>query len=93
MDQIAAMIAQLDSNPAKKQNVYVFSLQNADPQQVEEVLQDMFQSSNARNTSRNSQQNNALQNRANQNQTSSGNRNSTFGNTGNRTGGNRGGGF
>ena len=69
MGQIAQMIEQLDANPAKKQNVYVFSLENADPQQVQEVLSEMFETSNTRGSSRNSQQNNALQNRANQSQT------------------------
>jgi len=86
MAQIRVMITQLDSNPAKKQNVYVYSLENADAQQVEQVLQEMFETTTTRNNSRNSQnQNNVLQNRANQNQqgtatTGTGNR------TGNRTG-------
>lgn len=93
MDQVRGMITQLDSNPAKKQKVYVYSLENADAQQVESVLQEMFQSTTTRNNSRNSQnQNNVLQNRANQSQsgttsTGTGNR------TGNRTGGTQGGGF
>jgi len=91
MSQIKGMVTQLDSNPAKKQNVYVYSLENADAQQVESVLQEMFQSTTSRNTSRNSQnQNNVLQNRANQNQQSS--TTTTTGRTGNRTGGTGGGG-
>lgn len=85
MAQIKVMITQLDSNPAKKQNVYVYSLENADPQEVEQILQDMFESTTTRNNNRNSRnQNNVLQNRANQNQQTS---TSTTGNrTGNRTG-------
>jgi type II secretory pathway component GspD/PulD (secretin) len=84
MDQIRTMVTQLDSNPAKKQNVYVYSLENADAQQVESVLQEMFETT-TRNNSRNSQnQNNALQNRANQSQ-----QGTTTTGTGTRAGGNR----
>ncbi|MHB8520834.1 MAG: secretin N-terminal domain-containing protein [Limisphaerales bacterium] len=43
MPQIEAMVHQLDATTAKKQRVFVYSLQNADPQAVEQVLQDMFQ--------------------------------------------------
>ncbi len=93
MEQIATMIEQLDSNPAKKQKVYVFSLENADPQQVQQVLAEMFETTNTRNNSRNSQQNNALQNRANQSQTSGNSSGFGTGGTSGRTGGNRGGGF
>lgn len=92
MQQIRGMVTQLDSNPAKKQNVYVYSLENADAQQVEQVLQEMFETTNTRNNNnRNSQnQNNALRNRANQNQSSG--TTTTTGRTGNRTGGGLGGG-
>lgn len=70
MEQIVEMVKQLDSNPAKKQKVYVYEVNPGDVAQVQQVLEDMFAtSSNNRNNSRNSQQNNALQNRANQNQT------------------------
>lgn len=91
MAQIKVMITQLDNNPAKKQNVYVYSLENADAQQVESVLQEMFETTTTRNNSRNSQnQNNVLQNRANQSQQST---TTTTGNrTGNRTGSSVGGG-
>ena len=88
MDQVRGMITQLDSNPAKKQKVYTYSLENADAQQVESVLQEMFQSTTTRNNSRNSQsQNNVLQNRANQGQSS------TTTGTSSRTGSSRLGGF
>jgi len=88
MEQIRVMISQLDNNPAKRQVVHTYSLENADAQQVEQVLQEMFETTTTRNNSRNSQnQNNALRNRANQNQQTG-----NTGVTGNRTGGNRTGG-
>jgi general secretion pathway protein D len=85
MAQIRVMIAQLDNNPAKRQVVQTYSLENADAQQVELVLQEMFETTTTRNNNRNSQ-NNALQNRANQNQ-QTGNTGLTGNRTGNRTGG------
>ena len=83
MAQVRGMITQLDSNPAKKQKVYTYSLENADAQQVQTVLKEMFESTTARNNNRSSQnQNNVLQNRANQGQQS------TIGTgTGSQTGG------
>ena len=45
MPQIAEMIAQLDASPAKKEVVRVYDLQNADPQDVNQVMQDLFQRS------------------------------------------------
>ncbi len=87
MSQIRGMITQLDSNPAKKQKVYVYSLENADAQQVESVLQEMFETTTTRNSSRNSQnQNNVLQNRANQSQQSTTTTTGTGTRTGTRTG-------
>jgi type II secretory pathway component GspD/PulD (secretin) len=88
LQQIRSMITQLDSNPAKKQNVYVYSLENADADQVEQVLQEMFETTNTRNNNRNSQnQNNALRNRQNQNQnTGTTTRNNAFGGGGNQGG-------
>lgn len=75
MPQIASMIEELDSDPAKKQKVFVYSLENTDPQAVQEILQGLFPSqsynrsgygggANTRNTSR--QTGNQLNNRANQ---------------------------
>lgn len=43
IEQIAKMIEDLDSDPARKQKVYVYSLENADVQQVEGVLHDLFE--------------------------------------------------
>jgi len=51
MDQIAKMIDQLDQDSARIPRVSVVHLENADPQQVEQVLQDMFQTTqNSRST-------------------------------------------
>jgi type II secretory pathway component GspD/PulD (secretin) len=83
MSQIEEMVKQLDANPAKKQRVHVFQVNPGDVTQVQQVLEDMFETTtgNNRNNSRNSSlQNNVLQNRATQNQTTtSGNNNSGFG--------------
>lgn len=48
MPDIAQMIAQLDSSTARKQRVYVYTLENADVRQVETVLKNLFQSNNQR---------------------------------------------
>lgn len=95
MDQIGVMVEQLDANPAKKRNVYVYSLENADVTEVQQVLSDMFErnSTTSQRNNRNSQQNNALRNRSTQNQmrgnTGSGMNSSAFGSS--RGGGTSGG--
>ncbi len=69
MDQIGEMVAQLDSNPARKQKVFVYDLQNADPQQVQEVLRNLFESQQQQsrnNRSGNQNQSSALSTRATQ---------------------------
>ncbi len=82
MPQIADMIAQLDSSPAKKEKVAVFDLQNADPNDVYQILQDLFnRNTTMRNSSANRSgsmlgQNNPLTQRATQQQ-----RNTTSGNS------------
>ena len=83
MDQIAEMIEQLDSSPARKQKVFVYSLENADVQQVEQIVRDMFQRSTTQNNRNNQNQNSALSTRSQQNQ-QSGNMqgNQGFGNAG-----------
>jgi type II secretory pathway component GspD/PulD (secretin) len=63
MPQIAEMIHQLDLNPARKQKVYVYSLDNADPQQVAPILQEMFQRSTTSANRNNANQNSALSQR------------------------------
>jgi type II secretory pathway component GspD/PulD (secretin) len=67
MPQIEEMVAQLDSSPAKKQKVFVYSLENADVQQVETVLRDMFERTTTANRS-SQNDTSALVNRRNQNQ-------------------------
>jgi type II secretory pathway component GspD/PulD (secretin) len=66
MVQIAAMIEQLDANPAKKQKVYVYSVENADVQEVEQLLRDMFDRSGTMNNRNTANQENALSTRATQ---------------------------
>lgn len=83
MPQIEAMIEQLDSSSAKQEKVAVFELQNADPTDVYNILQDLFNRNNTMrvNSSRNSTlgQNNALSQRATQQMRQTASGNSTFG--------------
>jgi len=65
MPQIREIVTQLDANPARKQKVFVYSLENANVTEVQTVLRDLFESQNSRGTSSTLNQNNALQNRAN----------------------------
>ena len=72
MPEIGEIIAQLDSSTARKQKVFVYTLENADVKQVETVLKNLFQSSNSRSTT--STQNDPLATRAaNNSQTTSSN--------------------
>jgi len=48
LDEIGAVIEQLDSSPARKQKVFVYTLENGDVKQVEAILKNLFQSSNQR---------------------------------------------
>jgi type II secretory pathway component GspD/PulD (secretin) len=91
IEEIAGMMTDLDVPSDRDQNVYVFKMNNGDPQQTAQVLQSMFQSSSARNNT-SSSQNSALQQRAQNNATttsSSSSSSSTFGTPGGgaRTGG------
>jgi len=86
MPQIAEMIAELDANKGKKEVVSYFELQNADPQDVYQNLQDLFNRSTVRmqnNNNRNSVlgQNNPLTLRE-----TTGNQQPTIGNTLGRSG-------
>jgi type II secretory pathway component GspD/PulD (secretin) len=81
MPQIEEMIKQLDV-PAKKQKVFVYSLENADVQQVEQILRDMFDRSGTSANRNGQNQNNALQNRSQMNQQGS----TTSGGVGNNQG-------
>ena len=51
MPQIVKMIEQLDGNDARKEVVKVWDLHNADPKDVSQILQDLF---NRNSTMRNS---------------------------------------
>jgi general secretion pathway protein D len=53
MPAIAEIISQLDSSASRKQKVFVYTLENADVRQVENVLRNLFQSSGARTTTTN----------------------------------------
>jgi general secretion pathway protein D len=63
MDEIAGMMADLDVPSDRDQDVYVFQMKNADPQQAVQVLQNMFQSSSTSRSGTSSSQNSALQQR------------------------------
>lgn len=71
MEQIAGMVEQLDFKSSKETKVRVFHLNNADPQEVLPVLQDMFQGNNANRNTRGGSQGSPLMNRIQQNQNSS----------------------
>lgn len=53
MPDIADMVSQLDASPARKQKVFVYTLENADVKQVETTLRNLFQSNTARTTTNN----------------------------------------
>jgi type II secretory pathway component GspD/PulD (secretin) len=70
MPQIAEMIEQLDSDSARKQKVFVYTMENADVKQVESILKNVFQSTNTRSTT--SSQADPLSTRASSNTQTSG---------------------
>lgn len=93
MEQIAGMMASLDVPSDRDQNVAVFHLNNADPQQALQVLQNMFQSSTtSRSGSSSSSQNSALMQRKQNNNTSMGSSSSSSTGFGSGSTGGRGGG-
>jgi general secretion pathway protein D len=53
MPDISDMVAQLDSSSARKQKVFVYTMENADVKQVETILKNLFQSSTGRTTTNN----------------------------------------
>ena len=83
MEQIADMMKELDVASDRDQDVYVFKVNNGDPQQVAQELQGMFQSTSSRNSS-SSSQNSALMQRAQNNATTTSSSSSStgFGTTG-----------
>lgn len=87
MEQIAAMVEQLDSSSSKKQKVYVYHLENSDVTEVEMILRNLFEGQNSRNT-QTTQNQNALNTRSQNAAQSQGlNQNTGFGNTGGAGGG------
>jgi len=50
MPEIAEMIRRLDSNSGRQQKAYTITMQNADVQQVQTILQNLFQSTTQRTT-------------------------------------------
>lgn len=48
MEQITGMITQLDSDPSKQQKVFVIPVENADPAQLQQILQSLFPTQNGR---------------------------------------------
>ncbi len=48
MEQITSMISQLDSDPSKQQKVFVIPVENADPAQMQQILQSLFPTQNGR---------------------------------------------
>ena len=94
MQEIAGMIEKLDVPSERDQDVYVFKMNNGDPQQALTVLQSMFQSTSSRNGSSSSSQNSPLQQRSINGTTtmSSSTTSSGIGSTAGGTGGGGGGG-
>jgi type II secretory pathway component GspD/PulD (secretin) len=86
MPEIAAMIQQLDSSQARKQRVYVYSLENADVEGVAQVVRDIFERTTTTANRNNQNQTSALDTRSrqlqNQGSTSSAARNTGFGGNG-----------
>lgn len=65
MSGITEIVAQLDSSSARKQKVFVYTMENADVKQVETVLRNLFPSANTRTST--NQQADPLATRANAN--------------------------
>ncbi len=57
MEQITGMITQLDSDPSKQQKVFVLPVENADPAQLQQILQSLFPTQNGRAAQSSSSQN------------------------------------
>ena len=69
MNEIAGIMDEIDVASDRDQNVATIELQNADPQQVAQVLQSMFQGNNTSRTGTSSSANSALATRATQTST------------------------
>ena len=91
--EIADMMKELDVPSDRDQDVYVYKLNNGDPQQVAQALQAMFAGNNSRSTT-GSSQNSALMQRSQNATTQMGSQSSSsgFGSSGGGGGGGAGGG-
>ena len=78
MAQIAQMIEELDSDPSKKQKVFVYRLQNADVENVAEILRGMFEDEN---TSTNRSTSSSFQNNLNNSSSTTSGTTGAFGST------------
>jgi len=66
MEQIQGVIAELDPDDANTRSLAVYRLENAEPQEAMQVLQDMFNKTGTQNNNRNgntANQNSAFQSR------------------------------
>ena len=88
MPYIEELVAEVDADPAKKQRVYLFNLAHANVEDVQGVLQEVFQSQSSRNSSPSSSAANPLQQRQ-QNQGYGSSSTSGFGNTSSSSSGRR----
>jgi type II secretory pathway component GspD/PulD (secretin) len=82
MSEVAAMVEQLDNDPAKDRKVYVYPLQYADPQSTAEILESMFGTnagSSRSSSSRNNSNNGGIFNQNNNNSSSRNNSRSSSG--------------
>ena len=92
MGQIAGMVRELDVASTRDQQVHVFRMNNGDPQQAVQVLQNMFQSTTSGRTgAAGNAQNSALMQRQQNNNQTMGNTSSGSGSFGNSGGGRSGG--
>jgi type II secretory pathway component GspD/PulD (secretin) len=66
MKQIASMISALDVTSKRDQKIYVFHMNNGDPQEIAQELQNIFSNGNTTGTSTSSSQTSALMQRAQQ---------------------------
>jgi general secretion pathway protein D len=84
MPDITEMVTQLDASPGRKQQVFEYTLENANPRQVETLLRQMVPQT--RNQAANNTQDDALQQRATANARATTTTTTTGTTTGNTTG-------
>ncbi|MDK2971073.1 MAG: ral secretion pathway protein [Candidatus Sumerlaeota bacterium] len=65
LTQIAGVVHELDRDPAGTKKVYVYSLKNANPEEVSELLDEMFGSTSSSSSSRTSTSNTSSRNTTN----------------------------